>query len=167
MTSYGTWTNTEENRVFNIENRIKENVEKEANSTIEICRDTPPGISQDSHNTNIVNFILHYEDKHRVIHRTDYIVVGSKMLEIFVHNDLITLDRSLDENKDICKIGVIDLRLEEQKFDRDVKTKYYDAQVHVYFSNDVKDEIMFFTDSHYMIYKLKIKDGCVGEISYE
>ena len=155
-TSYGTWTNMEENRYFSIDWNVDKWLEKEVDSEFDYMPQVPVGMSVSDYHTEVLIGMINHLKKDRFIHRTGYIVVGSKNLNIFAFNNLIIPQKEFNDSKVISKIGVLPLKLDEQKFSEDAETKYYEDDIHVYYSDKIGDKVLLLTDESYHLYTLKM-----------
>lgn len=150
-TYYGTWTNLEENRRSNIEYHLKEWLEKEEDekdSTFKIIE------GKDWLNDTITQIL----DKVGidVVRRTNYLVIGNNLLTN------CTKDRTLKIAKEfkcdyevtphVLKVGVLKTSFTYQdpwmKEEEDL-----DVTIHIYYSQDCENNMLYLTDSHCVIAK--------------
>lgn len=130
-TDYGIWTNVEENRISYIDMVIKDEF-KNKETMFEIIK--------------AKNLIKELTEDRR-LHRTDYIVCNEKTASL-LSSTLIKewqgnrKDMPFDENadKEIYKAFILNLKLDEQQFDKDSPIKYYNNELPIYICKSLKDD---------------------------
>lgn len=147
-TSYGMWTNVEENRINYIDMAIKEEF-KSKETVFETIKQG-----------NLVKELK----KDRRLHRTEYIVCNKKLAcllssRLTLHSSYIKELEKPFKDDYTYKAFILTLKLEKQQFDREEPVEYYDIELPVYVCNDLKDnEFALCLDSgHKWFYKISDK----------
>lgn len=150
-TSYGTWTNVEDNRRSAIDWRIDEWVSREVKEN-----DSTFSISYVDCGANdpLLTALMAVDSD--VLRRTDFIVIGSALLPMCMKDTEIALNKSFDADRVVSKIGVYNLKYTNQESWQE-KPETIDVVVHVYHNSKVGNSILFLTDSHYLIHKAIVK----------
>lgn len=150
-TSYGVWTNVEENRINYIDMVLKDEFKNKETKFETISE------------TNLVEELK----KDRRLHRADYIVCSASLastLSAPLMNECTgtnTIEKlcSVHRGEGVFKHCILDLKLDLQQFDESKPVEYYDTKLPIYICESLKaDEFALCLDTgHKWFYKIRNK----------
>lgn len=149
----GSWVNVNECRRLQIDGMVNGWMDNEPTFTVKEFS-MKEGFDMQTSCDIFVNSVVECARQDRVIHRTGYIVVGPKNVQWLAMCSMFYPDKEWT-NGSLGRVGFLELRLDRQKFDPDAPTEYYPDRIYVYYSDDVKDRLLFLTDSGYLIASMK------------
>lgn len=153
LTTYGTWTNVEENRIQAIDYYMGDWTTKEVKDSDSTFATEE---FQCTSEANLTQALMCLEDS--VLRRTDYIVVGPDSLWLCMNNgtsfdDLLEINKDLKDNDlketTLRKVGEYNLCLSEDQ-------NGFKSIIHVYYDYQAKNSIYFLTDNNYLIFRLDV-----------
>ena len=148
-TSYGTWTNVEENRRFFLDYNAKKLFEKEESP--DDCSFKVVFAKDDDFN-NSLSSILKLVDSD-ILRRTSCVVISKDLIDTYYKDDIQEEHIGAD-NEGLYKLGILSLEYKLCDYFKEETTQKDDIHVYVDFDVDVEKSILFVTDTNYIICKL-------------